>query len=153
MGKHLPLHALQRVVHRLRVATDEIADRFVASPFQVIRQDLGLERRKRRAQAREQAPELVGRDDARRRVVNGRPRERVAERAFGIEILPGYIETPMTASVRADEGRVRRLVAGIPLGRLGTPLDIANTALFLASDESSFFTGEIIFPDGGFFTG
>jgi NAD(P)-dependent dehydrogenase (short-subunit alcohol dehydrogenase family) len=68
-------------------------------------------------------------------------------------IGPGFIETPMTASVRADEGRVRRLVAGIPLGRLGTPLDIANTALFLASDESSFFTGEIIFPDGGLFTG
>ncbi|MGH2632042.1 MAG: SDR family oxidoreductase, partial [Tepidiformaceae bacterium] len=52
-----------------------------------------------------------------------------------------------------DERRVQQLIAGTPLGRLGTPLDIANTALFLASDESSFFTGEIIFPDGGLFTG
>ncbi len=68
-------------------------------------------------------------------------------------IGPGFIETPMTASMRADEQRVQRLVSGIPLRRLGQPLDIANTALFLASDESSYFTGEILFPDGGLFTG
>jgi NAD(P)-dependent dehydrogenase (short-subunit alcohol dehydrogenase family) len=68
-------------------------------------------------------------------------------------IGPGFIETPMTASMRADEQRVRQLVSGIPLGRLGQPSDIANTALFLASDEASYFTGEIIFPDGGLFTG
>jgi len=68
-------------------------------------------------------------------------------------IGPGFIETPMTASMRSDERRVQQLIAGTPLGRLGTPLDIANTALFLASEESSFFTGEIIFPDGGLFTG
>jgi NAD(P)-dependent dehydrogenase (short-subunit alcohol dehydrogenase family) len=68
-------------------------------------------------------------------------------------IGPGFIETPMTASMRADEARVRNLIAGTPLGRLGKPVDIANAALFLASDESSFFTGEIIFPDGGLFTG
>ena len=75
---------------------------------------------------------------------------------YGIRVNaigPGFIETPMTASMRADEERVRRLVAGTPLGRLGTPEDIANAALFLASDESSFFTGEILFPDGGLFTG
>jgi NAD(P)-dependent dehydrogenase (short-subunit alcohol dehydrogenase family) len=59
----------------------------------------------------------------------------------------------MTASLRADEDRRRSLIAGTPLGRLGLPEDIANTALFLASDESSFFTGEILFPDGGLFTG
>ncbi len=68
-------------------------------------------------------------------------------------IGPGFIETPMTASMRADETRLRQLVAGTPLGRLGTPEDIANAALFLSSDEASFFTGEIIFPDGGLFTG
>jgi len=68
-------------------------------------------------------------------------------------IGPGFIETPMTASMRADEQRLQRLISGVPLGRLGQPIDIANTALFLASDESSFFTGEIIFPDGGLFTG
>ena len=59
----------------------------------------------------------------------------------------------MTAAARSDEERLRRILQQTPLGRLGQPTDIANTALFLASDESSFFTGEIIFPDGGLFTG
>jgi NAD(P)-dependent dehydrogenase (short-subunit alcohol dehydrogenase family) len=68
-------------------------------------------------------------------------------------IGPGFIETPMTASMRSDEARVQRLIESIPLRRLGQPGDIANTALFLASDESSYFTGEILFPDGGMFTG
>jgi NAD(P)-dependent dehydrogenase (short-subunit alcohol dehydrogenase family) len=68
-------------------------------------------------------------------------------------IGPGFIATPMTASVRSDEARLRQIVSGIPLKRLGEPADIANTALFLASDEASYFTGEILFPDGGLFTG
>ena len=68
-------------------------------------------------------------------------------------IGPGFIETPMTASMRSDEQRVQQLINTIPLRRLGVPDDIANTALFLASDESSYFTGEILFPDGGMFTG
>ena len=68
-------------------------------------------------------------------------------------IGPGFIETPMTASMRADEQRRQALINSIPLHRLGQPDDIANAALFLASDESSYFTGEILFPDGGMFTG
>ncbi len=68
-------------------------------------------------------------------------------------IGPGFIQTPMTASMRANEEAVTRIVNTTPLKRLGEPVDIANTALFLASDEASFFTGEIIFPDGGLFTG
>ncbi len=68
-------------------------------------------------------------------------------------IGPGFIETPMTASMRADEQRRQQIVNSIPLKRLGQPEDIANTALFLASDESAYFTGEILFPDGGMFTG
>ncbi len=68
-------------------------------------------------------------------------------------IGPGFIETPMTESMRADETVKQRIVSTTPLGRLGQPEDIANTALFLASDESSFWTGEILFPDGGLFTG
>jgi 3-oxoacyl-[acyl-carrier protein] reductase len=39
--------------------------------------------------------------------------------------------------------------AAVPLGRLGTPRDIANTALFLASDEASYITGTTIIVDGG----
>jgi len=66
---------------------------------------------------------------------------------------PGFIETPMTASVRSDEERLRTLVERTPIGRLGQPVDIANACLYLASDEASFVTGEIIYPDGGSFTG
>jgi NAD(P)-dependent dehydrogenase (short-subunit alcohol dehydrogenase family) len=62
---------------------------------------------------------------------------------------PGFIETPMTASFRQNDAMVSRLVARTPLRRLGTPEDIAHACLFLVSDEASFVTGEILFPDGG----
>jgi NAD(P)-dependent dehydrogenase (short-subunit alcohol dehydrogenase family) len=68
-------------------------------------------------------------------------------------IGPGLIQTPMTAAMTADPGRRTELVRGTPLGRLGEPEDIANAALFLCCDESSFFTGQILHPDGGLFTG
>ena len=55
--------------------------------------------------------------------------------------------------MRADESRRQQILSGVPLGRFGQALDIANTALFLASDEAGFYTGEILFPDGGLFTG
>lgn len=64
-------------------------------------------------------------------------------------IGPGFIETPMTAGFRDDE-QGRQLILGLtPLGRLGQPIEIANTALFLASDESSYFTGQTLYPSGG----
>jgi NAD(P)-dependent dehydrogenase (short-subunit alcohol dehydrogenase family) len=68
-------------------------------------------------------------------------------------IGPGFIETPMTAALRADPDRSRWAMALTPLGRYGTPEEVAGTALFLASDESSFFTGEILHPSGGVFVG
>jgi NAD(P)-dependent dehydrogenase (short-subunit alcohol dehydrogenase family) len=68
-------------------------------------------------------------------------------------IGPGFIETPMTAPLRADERRSRWAMAMTPMGRYGTPEEVANTALFLASDEASFFTGEILHPSGGVFLG
>jgi 3-oxoacyl-[acyl-carrier protein] reductase len=40
-----------------------------------------------------------------------------------------------------------------PMGRFGRPEEIANAALFLASDESSYFTGQTVFPSGGLFVG
>ena len=68
-------------------------------------------------------------------------------------IGPWYIETHMTQMIEfAPEERKQQLYGSSPMGRRGRPIEIANTALFLASDESSYFTGEILHPDGGFFT-
>ena len=68
-------------------------------------------------------------------------------------IGPGFIETNMTALMQfmPEEAR-RHIERQIPMGRMGTPQEIADTALFLASDEASYFTGEILHPDGGFYT-
>ena len=62
-------------------------------------------------------------------------------------IAPGFIETDMTA-VLTDEQK--KMAAGnITLGRMGQPEDIANAALFLASDMSAYITGQVISVDGG----
>jgi NAD(P)-dependent dehydrogenase (short-subunit alcohol dehydrogenase family) len=68
-------------------------------------------------------------------------------------IGPGFIETNMTAIMQFMPDAARQhIVRQIPMGRMGRPQEIANTALFLASDEASYFTGEILHPDGGFYT-
>jgi NAD(P)-dependent dehydrogenase (short-subunit alcohol dehydrogenase family) len=66
-------------------------------------------------------------------------------------IGPGFIETNMTAVIK-EIGAEQRFLDMIPMRRMGVPREIANTALFLASDESSYFTGEILHPDGGVYT-
>lgn len=68
-------------------------------------------------------------------------------------IGPGFIETPMTAPLREDEARSHWALGMTPMGRYGQPVEVANTALFLASDESSYFTGQILHPSGGMFDG
>ena len=68
-------------------------------------------------------------------------------------IGPGFIETSMTAALRADAARSRWAMGMTPMGRYGQPEEIASTALFLASDEASYFTGEILHPSGGVFVG
>ena len=45
--------------------------------------------------------------------------------------------------------RFERMVNGIPVKRIGKPVDVANTALFLASEEGAYFSGSILHPDGG----
>jgi 3-oxoacyl-[acyl-carrier protein] reductase len=68
-------------------------------------------------------------------------------------IGPGFIETPMTATLRTNEARARWAMAMTPMGRIGQPDEVASTALFLASDDAAFFTGEILHPSGGVFLG
>jgi NAD(P)-dependent dehydrogenase (short-subunit alcohol dehydrogenase family) len=71
-------------------------------------------------------------------------------------ICPGFIETPLLASVFGLEG-VGHIAEGIAaahqLGRFGQPVEIANGALFLASDEASFVSGHSLVIDGGFTAG
>ena len=68
-------------------------------------------------------------------------------------IGPGFIETHMTTIFEiSPPERVEEGFRGGPMGRRGLRVEIANTALFLASDESSYMTGEILHPDGGYFT-
>ena len=65
---------------------------------------------------------------------------------------PGFIETNMTAIVRNVPELTERFLGDIPMGRMGTPDEVAAVIAFLASDESSYFTGEILHPDGGYYT-
>ena len=75
--------------------------------------------------------------------------------AHGIRVNaigPGFIATPMTQSLQDDATGQQMMLAMTPMGRLGQPVEIANTALFLASDESSYFTGQTLYPSGGIMT-
>ena len=69
-------------------------------------------------------------------------------------VSPGPIETPglnnLVASTGAGEERLKMLSNSVPLGRLGTPDEIAKAVVFLASDDSSYMTGTELFVDGGF---
>ena len=68
-------------------------------------------------------------------------------------IAPGYIDTPMSAGMRTDDERRRATLAQVPMGRLGRPEELAGAALFLASDDSSYITGELLNVAGGIFMG
>ena len=64
-------------------------------------------------------------------------------------IHPGMIDTPLQEPYLTQEKK-KAIGGSLPLGRIGTARDIANAALFLASDESSFMTGAEMIVDGGF---
>jgi NAD(P)-dependent dehydrogenase (short-subunit alcohol dehydrogenase family) len=64
-------------------------------------------------------------------------------------LCPGPVLTPLLAKFLSDESKRRRRLVHVPMGRFGDPIEIANGALFLASDESSFMTGQSLLIDGG----
>jgi len=75
----------------------------------------------------------------------------VASRGITANVVaPGLIETDMTRAV-TDEAR-EEWASKIPLGRLGTPADIAAAVCFLASDEASYITGHVLAVNGGMYT-
>jgi glucose 1-dehydrogenase len=64
-------------------------------------------------------------------------------------IAPGMIATPMTADALEDPQKAEQSAKQIPMGRPGQPQEVANVALFLASEEASYVTGSSYFVDGG----
>jgi len=72
--------------------------------------------------------------------------------AYGVRVnavAPGPVETEMLNRFTGNADRKAGLIAGVPLKRAGTPEEIARTIVFLASDQASFITGQIVSVDGG----
>jgi len=65
-------------------------------------------------------------------------------------VSPGYTDTPPWHSIEAAEERMKFISNSVPLGRFGTPDEIAKAVVFLASDDSGYITGTELFVDGGF---
>jgi NAD(P)-dependent dehydrogenase (short-subunit alcohol dehydrogenase family) len=71
---------------------------------------------------------------------------------YGVRVLaiaPGAVETPINAAVLDDKGWQQDLMSKVPLKRIGHPEDVADMAVFLASDRASYVTGTTVFVDGG----
>ena len=68
-------------------------------------------------------------------------------------LLPGWVETDLTDFARADEGTEKALIGGVPMQRWATAEEMAGPAVFLASDASSFMTGQPLIIDGGLTAG
>lgn len=64
-------------------------------------------------------------------------------------IGPGSILTDLLKVVMADDAARQKILSRTPIGRCGEPAEVARVALFLASDDASYLTGQCIYPDGG----
>ncbi|HVM77534.1 MAG TPA: SDR family oxidoreductase [Stellaceae bacterium] len=67
-----------------------------------------------------------------------------------VAIAPGRLLTPMTTYLTGDPERYKAGIARVPVGRYGTPEEIAKLALFLASEDASYIVGETVIADGGY---
>lgn len=63
-------------------------------------------------------------------------------------VSPGVIDTPFHQRFSSEE-RIRQMVSEVPLGRIGTPEDVAPLVVFLVSDQASYITGQVIEVNGG----
>ncbi|MGH6915769.1 MAG: SDR family NAD(P)-dependent oxidoreductase, partial [Geminicoccales bacterium] len=74
----------------------------------------------------------------------------LAEKGIRVNAIgPGSIATEMAQAVLSDPEKAKGALSRTPLGRFGEPDEVAKVALFLASDDSSYITGQVIYPDGG----
>lgn len=64
-------------------------------------------------------------------------------------IGPGTIMTDVARAILTDQAAIDRMLSRTPIGRTGSPEEVASIAVFLACDESSYITGQTIYPDGG----
>jgi NAD(P)-dependent dehydrogenase (short-subunit alcohol dehydrogenase family) len=77
----------------------------------------------------------------------------IAYAANGIRVnalAPGWIATQLTDALQKDDARSATILGRTPLGRWGTPADVAGAALFLASPLAAFVTGVVLPVDGGY---
>jgi len=74
----------------------------------------------------------------------------LAEHGIRVNAIgPGTIDTPFIGPVVNDEAALKRILSRTPLRRLGRPSEVAKVAVFLASEDSSYITGQTIYPEGG----
>ena len=84
--------------------------------------------------------------------------KKLARQLAGVDIRvnaigPGFIETNMTQVIDMFPPEIlEQFMQSIPMGRKGQPSDIAAAAAFLCSEDASYMTGEILHPDGGYYT-
>jgi NAD(P)-dependent dehydrogenase (short-subunit alcohol dehydrogenase family) len=70
-----------------------------------------------------------------------------------VAIAPGRLLTPMTRYLTGDPERYQAGIARVPVGRYGTPEEIAKLALFLASEDADYIVGQTVIADGGYVLG
>ena len=76
-------------------------------------------------------------------------REVISRGVYVNAIAPGFIDTPLLDMM--DETMKRMVAMQSPIGRLGTPQEVAAVALYLASDDSSYTVGQVLSPNGGYY--